>query len=379
MNQTKANQTGFTLIEVVVVIVITGILLTVALGTGKKITDRARTEETLQEMDRLARAIVGDPNSYSNGIRSEFGYVGDVGSLPPNLDALAANPGSYSTWNGPYISNRFEQTATDYKKDAWQSDYQYTASTSITSIGSGETIARQFAGSTDELLNNRLSGNFYDSDGRPPGIVFKDSIVASLSFPDGIGGLKSVLVTPDMSGYFSIDSIPIGNHDLTVVYLPTNDTLKRFITILPNSNVYEECRLPILTWTSSGGGLAYVAGSAETQTGGCNRVQFDITNTSGSDILLTSMTIAWTGPTAYYKKIKYNGPFVFDQGNPRNGSGDMAVFNSSRVISLGETVTLRIEGFENDPNGGSKVNMGSVDFTIVLSDGSTITFNSGPC
>ena len=119
MKNNGANQRGFTLIEVVIVIVITGILLTVALKTGGKITNSARTEETLQEMDHLAFAIVGDPGSYSAGSRSEFGYVGDVGSLPPNLDALTTNPGAYSTWNGPYIDNRFVQTATDYKKDAY--------------------------------------------------------------------------------------------------------------------------------------------------------------------------------------------------------------------------------------------------------------------
>src|SRR5512140_2358834 len=118
---------GFTLVELIIAIVLTGILLTVAMRAGLNITQTGRVEETKQKLDALAWAIAGNPNLQTNGIRSDFGYVGDVGSLPANLDALVANPGGYATWRGPYISNRFTQVPDDYKKDAWGTAYTYSS------------------------------------------------------------------------------------------------------------------------------------------------------------------------------------------------------------------------------------------------------------
>lgn len=373
---------GFTLIEIVVVIVITGILLTVALGTGQKITDRVRTEETLEELDRLAIAIVGDPDSYSGGTRTEFGYVGDVGSLPPDLGALMANPGALATWNGPYLDNRFAQTANDFQQDAWQVDYQYSAGTSLTSTGSGEPIARQFAGSIAQLLLNRLSGNLYDANGAPPGVIYKDSIVTTLSYPDGVGGIRSVSVTPDLGGYFEIDSLPIGNHDLTVIYRPTNDTLRRFITVLPGSKVYEDIRMPFSSWASAGAGLEYVVGSAVVTGAGsfCDGLQFDIINSGSTAVDISSITLSWSSPVSYYKRGSFDGTQVFNSQSPRNGSGDPVSF-STVTINPGVTVTITFELFAANPTGpgGSKINMQNSDFDVLLSDGSSFSFSTGGC
>ncbi|MBD3403981.1 prepilin-type N-terminal cleavage/methylation domain-containing protein, partial [candidate division GN15 bacterium] len=158
---------GFTLIELVIVVVIAGILVTVALQGTRQISDTARVEETRQEMDALAMAIAGNPGLHNNGVRTDFGYVGDVGALPPNLDALYANPGGYATWNGPYIRNRFTQIADDYKTDAWGTLYAF-GGIAITSTGSGENLTRRVAPSSDHLLYNSVAGNVYDLDGTPP-------------------------------------------------------------------------------------------------------------------------------------------------------------------------------------------------------------------
>jgi prepilin-type N-terminal cleavage/methylation domain-containing protein len=384
MQRLRNNHNGFTLIEVVVVIVITGILLTVALGTGKKITDTARTEQTLNELDHLAAAIVGDPASYSSGTRSAYGYVGDVGALPPNLGALVTNPGSYATWNGPYVGNQFEQLSTDYQKDAWQVDYVYSGGTTITSTGSGENITRQLAGSADALLRNRLEGNVYDINGTPPGNDYKDSLVATLTFPDGAGGLKTVTVVPDQSGYFSLDSIPLGNHDLTVVYLPTSDTVRRFVSILPGSDSYQELRTTI-SWTptsapGSGSGIEYVSGSADVQTGNCDRIEFDITNTSSTAIDVSSLVVSWGSPSSSYEEIRWDNDEVVDFHHSEIASGETATFDHTKSINPGETVTIRLDNFESyHHHGGYSVDMSNVDFTVTFSDGSVITFNSGSC
>ncbi len=113
------QNSGFTLIEVVLIIVIMGIMATVAMKTLEPAMDQSRIDATLREMEKLSEAIIGDKNLISGGSRSDFGYVGDVGALPPDLDALVSNPGGYSTWNGPYIISDFLENASDYKEDAW--------------------------------------------------------------------------------------------------------------------------------------------------------------------------------------------------------------------------------------------------------------------
>jgi hypothetical protein len=59
-----------------------------------------------------------------------------------------------------------------------------------------------------------------------------------LIIPDGIGGTTVKSCNPDQGGYFDFDSIPIGNHDIEIIYQPMNDTITRFITITPNSEIY---------------------------------------------------------------------------------------------------------------------------------------------
>lgn len=232
------SNTGFTLIEVVAVIIIAGILATVALKKLSPIADRVRIEDTKHEMNLLVNAITGNAELHNNCIRSDFGYVGDVGALPPDLDALVANPGSYLTWKGPYIKNSLQQLNDDYKKDAWQTEYQYSGGIIITSVGSGENIVRKLAASVDNLLYNRVSGNIYDFDGTPPGSDYQDSLTIRLAYPDGMGSLASRIKTPDIGGFFFFDSIPVGHHPLEIIYLPENDTLRHFISIEPGTSSY---------------------------------------------------------------------------------------------------------------------------------------------
>ncbi|MCH8027529.1 MAG: type II secretion system protein [candidate division Zixibacteria bacterium] len=155
------NKRGFTLIEIVIVLVISAILATVAMRSAFFISETAKEEETKQELEMLQFAIVGNPLLYNDNTRSDFGYVGDVGSMPPNLDALFSNPGGYATWNGPYIKRRFEQDPDDYKKDAWGVVYTYGGN-SVTSSGSGSNIVREFGTSLNDFLINGVDGVLLD-------------------------------------------------------------------------------------------------------------------------------------------------------------------------------------------------------------------------
>jgi general secretion pathway protein G len=371
---------GFTLVELILVIVIAGILIGVAVQNGTQLYDASRIEETRQEMEALASAITGNPALENNGVRSDFGYVGDVGSLPPNLEALHINPGSFTTWKGPYLGNRFAQVANDYRRDAWGIDYSY-AGTTVTSTGSGSPIVKRLAGSPAELVANTVSGNVYDANGTPPGASFFDSITVTLTHPDGAGDVTSRGASVTGGGYFSFASVPIGNHSIAIVYEPTADTVYHFVSVTPGSSVYVQYRLGTDLWyasTSTVGYLEKVTGS-DSLVADCHGFFFWIENNTGGPVEISSISVSYPGLTGYYRYVRWNGMAVVDAVNPRLGSGDLAVLSSPQTISDGESVRIDVDFFKSAPNGGSNVEVNNTAFTITLSDGSSFDVTTGGC
>lgn len=369
------------------VIIIMGIIASVAmksLGSGLR---SARIEETKTELRTLASAIAGNTALYSNGVRTDFGYIGDVGSMPANLDALVTNPG-YGTWNGPYIRSDFLSYSDDYKKDAWGGDYVFSGGNTITSFGgSQDTMEFVLTSSTSDYSSNSVKGNIYDAGGNPPG----DSAVnvtITLRYPNGAGGYKDSTLTPNSSGYYNFEStVPIGNQTLTAIYASTNDTMFSFVSIPPKSNVIANLRFPGALWASAGGAggggggggsgiIEYKSGSATATGGGKANVEFEIINDSDVGINVTWMKVTYS-VTAYYKKIKWDNSTVFDNSSPRAASGQSVGFSSSKTLApYTSGLKIKIEGFKSQATGGSNVNMEDKDITVEFSDGSTITFNT---
>jgi general secretion pathway protein G len=241
------KNSGFTLIEVVLIIVIMGIIATVAMRTMEPTMDQNRIDATLQEMEVLSQAIIGNKNLISDGIRSDFGYLGDIGALPPDLDALVSNPGDYTTWKGPYIVSDFLENPEDYKKDAWGNGYNFSG-VIITSPGNGSPITRRFAENVDELLSNTVNGSIYDGLNAVPG-GSAGGIDVIIYYPDGAGSITSATVNPNSSGQFSFsDMIPIGNHLVRAVYSYSADTASAYITVLPGSDVFCQLRFSKSYW-----------------------------------------------------------------------------------------------------------------------------------
>ncbi len=246
------EESGYSLIELIVVIVIVAILAAVGMKSMTAMNETVRVEETKAELEQLAHAVVGDPELMSGGGRTDFGYVGDVGSLPPNLDALVTNPGGLGTWDGPYIRDDFYTSAggvsTEFKVDAWGTAYQYSGGASIISTGSGSTISRRLGNSVDDLLYNRVTITVTDLDNDPPGSIYRDSVRLVLAYPDGSGGTTNRAASPDANGLVVFDSIPIGQQILNTIYLPANDTLTRLVTVNPGDNSYIQTQLYADVW-----------------------------------------------------------------------------------------------------------------------------------
>jgi len=224
---------GFSLIELLVVIVVIGILAAVAMQSMTASVEDTRRITTEREMDMLAKAIVGDPGQTQNHQRSDFGYVGDIGAFPPYLQALYENPGGYATWKGPYFPVSLTQDSTGFKTDEWGFAYSYSGGLTITSTGSGSSITRRIADASSDYLLNRVSGMILDAAHWPPGPVSADSINIVITYPDGSGSTAAKVYHPDSTGRFTLDSIPAGIHPIIAVYQPEADTVNRYLTVLP--------------------------------------------------------------------------------------------------------------------------------------------------
>jgi prepilin-type N-terminal cleavage/methylation domain-containing protein len=293
----KTNQAGYTIIELVIVVVILAILAGVAVTSLTESVEVSRTLTTREKLDRIAWAIAGNPELVSSGNRTDFGYIGDIGSLPPSLDALVTNPG-LGTWHGPYVRDDFATGAgnSTFKRDAWAKDFTYSGGVTIAATGGNLNLTRTIAKTTAELLSNEVTIAVTDIDYSPPGVAHVDSVSVSLTYPNGTGGFATVSKNPYVDGRVTFSGVPIGIHTLAVAFSPTNDTLTRKITVLPGGDYYAELAHFSDLWTGSGdsgevvtdGLLAYYkfddgsGSTAEDWTGNGN---------TGS---LTNMSSAWT-------------------------------------------------------------------------------------
>ncbi|HOD67027.1 MAG TPA: prepilin-type N-terminal cleavage/methylation domain-containing protein [candidate division Zixibacteria bacterium] len=370
---------AFTLIEVILVVVIAGLLATVALRSAGALRESARNEEARRQMERLAAAVAGDPELRSLGVRADFGYVGDLGALPPDLGALRDNPG-LAAWSGPYLVSPAAEDPADCTTDPWGVPYALSG-VNLVSTGSGSPLVFPLAASADDLLRNSVAGVVLDADGTPPGALYADSLRVIFSHPDGLGGRASRTRIPDRGGYFAFDSVPVGNHDLTIIYLPDADTLRRFVSVTPGAAPYSEFFLGANLWSAqgmSGTGLEFVDNSDTLAGGQCSVLNFSVTNTTSHPITVSALTFTWPGPTAYYRKIRWNGVDVYS--NPARGSGDLAVFTAPQTLSGGATARITCDQFKQFPSGGgASVNVTGVAFTVTFSDGSVITFVADNC
>jgi len=143
------NHKGFTLVELVIIIVVLGILSTFAAFKYTSFVEESRVTATQAEMNEIRRAIIGNSQLIAGGKYIDIGYEGNVGSLPDQLQDLITKPGTVANynaisglgWNGPYL----KQNNDDYLTDAWGKSYVFDPSArTIKSVGSGADLVVSF-------------------------------------------------------------------------------------------------------------------------------------------------------------------------------------------------------------------------------------------
>ncbi|MDZ4724101.1 MAG: type II secretion system protein [candidate division Zixibacteria bacterium] len=378
MKLMRRNQAGFSLIELTVVMVIIAVMLGFAMQSMTVIVEDTKRVRTQREMEMLSRAITGDPDRVQDGQRADFGYVGDIGAFPVNLNALYTNPGGLPTWDGPYIQNEFTQDTVSYRLDDWGAAYTYSGGVTITSPGGGSAITEKIADASSDYLLNTVTGIIKDKNDSLPGSIKKDSVNIVVTFPRGASGNITRTVNPNSSGAFTIDSLPAGVRDFKVIYKPLNDTLKRNFTVLPRhkNSPGLDVKFASAHFGSTSSSLTFVASSDTVNGTGCASLRLWIVNNTGASRTISTIRVTWAAPTAYYSQIVWNANNVFNlAGSPRGVSGTTYTFSSAQTINSGSSIQLRIEDFRsnNTNGGGGRVSMSGRTITILLSDGSTFT------
>lgn len=142
-------QPGFTLIELVMIIVVLGLVAAIVIPQMGGLSENSRVTATKSEMLMLKRAIIGNPSVVAGGRYFDVGFEGDVGHPPASLSDLGIKPDSIPAydkstrigWNGPYV----DTSGGEYLTDAWGAAYIYDSGLRrILSVGGPDTIIASF-------------------------------------------------------------------------------------------------------------------------------------------------------------------------------------------------------------------------------------------
>jgi len=142
------KQIGFTLVELLVVMLILTALASVTLDFTKDFAFQGRYEVTKDRYEKIKRAIIGRPDVLINGQPDISGFVADVGRLPNNLHELLEDEfcsqrwklvsgvkvyyetsgacttdggtwNSITGWKGPYLTVKNDPLHDDAFNDGW--------------------------------------------------------------------------------------------------------------------------------------------------------------------------------------------------------------------------------------------------------------------
>ncbi len=345
---------GFTLMELLVVLLIIAILSTVALRTIDATRDRSLFDQTTDEMNKLVQAIVGNPDLTYDGRRVDFGYYGDMESLPGDLRDLVHNSGD-PAWKGPYLRLTAQEDTAGYLYDGWGREYTWNPSLGqIQSLGNGKfPMHMKIVDDLRQLDNNVVSGSFLDRDGNPPGYSVSNLYEVRLYYNNrwAHGGTEYASVIPEPGGSYEISNtpdggnhvVPIGIHEMRAIH-PDGETLTRYVTVVPRSHTVVDFRFSSSFWEK----LRMVGSAQPTPDGDGFRLY--VVNDQATPVIVNWLHFYQTPESAYMRDFYIDGNpgigFPRTATAPGVGNGDTAYFTPVSIAPDGaDLVELLFQWF----------------------------------
>ena len=348
------NIRGFSLVELVVVIIIIGILSTVGIRSILRGTENARVQETMREMEAIVKAVIGDPSLVANGVRTDFGYVGDCGAWPTSPNNLITNPG-YPNWSGPYISTGFDENPNDFIQDAWGNNYAFTQTTIQSTEGGSGSLTKTIIPNLNDALSNTIFGNVTDWNGSAPKDTDLANFIIYCQTQSG-GIITTPYVTISQGGVFAISGVHIGNHLVVGHYsgVPGVDSVRKYVSVDVKSATRVDLRfLTTFFGTGPGGGSGTGTQTDYFEVSGSNEINnnyladgMEFENTSDEyDVVIEEITLTWSDAVSQEKfiRIDIDGVQVWDGGFFGQKSGTTAVLLTPYTLNPGDkNISLEI-------------------------------------
>lgn len=337
-------------------------------------TYRQKDVETLERIKAIRIAILGNPEIISKGLRSNFGYVGDMGGLPPVLEylVLQSNPipnpfpvawnqtswtihstGIGYGWRGPYIdptyTGNYEFQAF---RDAWGTKFQYVDNAGNTVIDPASVSFPVFIrsagqdrtfGTSDDINENThpelcrlneddvrayLRGYTYCENGTP---IQRANI--NVYWPTlALGGtvtISSGIYTSSTTGpcpyqpsqtcyYFETSRLPIGIRKATI------DTYVNQFVVINGGGTLHDGSNSRMRWNfrggSCGGCIIYVDGSRRHyqssvgwRWGVYDIVAIQIRNNCNFPVTINTVRIDYS-ESAFYETVNFSYPDLSSWG-----------------------------------------------------------------
>lgn len=380
---------GFTLMELLVVLLIIGILSTVALRTIDATRDRGLFDQTTKEMNELVHALVGNPDLTYDGRRVDFGYFGDLESLPPGGDLryLVHSTGD-PAWKGPYVRIMAEGDTAGYRYDAWGREYTLNVSNyTIHSEGGGKyPMTVKLADEKSQLYDNVVSGSFLDRDGNPPGTNISTAYEVRLYYNNRFahpGNIEYASVRPEPGGSYEISNtpaggnfaVPIGVHKMEAI--APNEILTRYVTVVPRSHTVADFKFNRSFWEK----LRMVGSAAPTPDSAGFLIK--ILNDQPEELTINWVHFFQTPESAFMRDFTIDGnhPNGFPRlaADPGVGNGDTVFFAPVTIGPEGsQLVELSFLQFYPvaipAPPDDTTANLLGKTFQLRFDDGSEINF-----
>jgi prepilin-type N-terminal cleavage/methylation domain-containing protein len=329
---------GFTLIESVATLAVVSVLMVGLAGVANSVLNRRQVDMTTDQMNEIRRAMTGNPVIIVNEARTAFGYLGDMGNFPANIQDLWVKGSQpefvFNTakktgagWHGPYLELRAIEYATALGTDGWGNNFSYSTTPAVDPTF-GATVFAQFlslgpdrtAGGNDDITINffkaetqsRLQGYVKDNNGDVvPGVN------VTVNYPQN-GVLTTASTVADDTGYYAINDIPYGN---------------RSVTIDPK--------------------LVLAPGTTAVSGNNNQNVVFTVKNFSALDVAIASVTVTYNiTPPAYFATLRLGNTTVYSSTSVRIASGNTKTVSPAISVtgtgSVQESIPIRIQSAVTD-------------------------------